>query len=91
VIQRIVSTIVGGLVTFLLLLLFHNGRLIADETMGFLVAVAIGALVNLFWPWIWSAFMDRRRYQSRQQAVRVEVARQVDAQRTVESEPPPVE
>lgn len=90
-IQRLASTLVGGLVTFLLLLLFDNGRLIANETTGFLVAVATGAVVNLFWPWIWSAFMYRRRRQSRQQAVRVEVARQVDAQRAVESEPPAAE
>jgi hypothetical protein len=80
VIQRLASTIVGGLVTFLLLLLFHNGRLISNETTG--------AVVSLFWPWIWSRFMDRRRQQARQQAVRVEVARQVDEHRAVESEPP---
>jgi hypothetical protein len=88
VIQRLVSTLVGGLVTFLLLLLFHNGRLISNETTGFLVAVVVGAVVNLFWPWIWAGYVGRRRQQSRQQAVRVEVARQVDAQRTTDSEPP---
>ena len=89
--QRLASIIVGGIVTFLLLLLFHNGRIISSETTGFFVAVVIGSVVNLFWPWMWGNFMDRRRNQDRQDAVRAEVARQVDAQRTVDVQTPPQE
>ena len=89
--QRLASIIVGGIVTFLLLLLFHNGRIISSETTGFLVAVVIGSVVNLFWPWMWGNFMDHRRNQDRQDAVRAEVARQVDAQRTVDVQTPPQE
>jgi len=88
VIQRLVSIIVGGIVTFLLLLLFHNGRIISNETTGYLFAVAIGALVNLFWPLIWSTFITRRARERRQASVRAEVQRQVDAQRTVEPQLP---
>ena len=86
--QRLASIIVGGIVTFLLLLLFHNGRIISNESSGFLVAAVVGAVVNLFWPWIWGTFMDRRRTQGRQDAVRAEVARQVDEQRATDAEAP---
>jgi hypothetical protein len=89
--QRLASIIVGGIVTLLLLLLFHNGRIISSESTGFLVAVVIGSVVNVFWPWMWANFMDRRRAQGRQDAVRAEVARQVDAQRAIDVESPPGE
>jgi hypothetical protein len=42
VFQRLVGIIFGAIVAFLLLLLFHNGRLISDERSGFLIAVAAG-------------------------------------------------
>lgn len=86
--QRLVGIIVGGVVTFLLLLLFHNGRIISDEWTGFLVAVIGGALVNLCWPLIWSAFIARRNRDYQQSRVRAEVERQVDARRAAETQPP---
>ncbi|HET7056240.1 MAG TPA: hypothetical protein VFI12_07235, partial [Thermomicrobiales bacterium] len=65
-IQRVISTIVGAVVTFLLLLLFHNGRIISNETTGYLVAVIIGALITLFWPLIWGTYMGRRARDTQQ-------------------------
>ena len=90
-IQRFISIVVGAIVTFLLLLLFHNGRIISDETSGYLTAVVIGALVNLLWPFIWSTTLARRTRERREAAMRVEVQRQLEAERPVSVETPPQE
>jgi 4-amino-4-deoxy-L-arabinose transferase-like glycosyltransferase len=87
-IQRFVSIVIGALVTFLLLLLFHNGRIISDEITGFLVSVVVGALVALFWPLIWSTSMARRTRERREAAMRVEVQRQLESERPVDVEQP---
>jgi uncharacterized membrane protein YgaE (UPF0421/DUF939 family) len=85
-IQRVIGTIVGAIVTFLLLLLFHNGRIISNETTGFLVSVVIGALVNLFWPLIWGTYMGRRARDAQQATFRAQVQREVQAQRTADTQ-----
>lgn len=83
-IERLVSILVGGVVTLLLLLLFHNGRIINDEYTGYLVAVVVGAVLNLFWPFIWSRFSSNRARSGREEAIQLEVQRQVNAQRPTE-------
>lgn len=80
-IERLFSIVVGALVTFLLLLLFHNGRLISNEISGFATAVAIGAVINLLWPFIWGQVSARRAQQRRTESIQDEVQRQVTAQR----------
>jgi hypothetical protein len=85
-IQRLISTIVGAVVTFLLLLLFHNGRIISNETTGYLVAVVIGGLITLFWPLIWSTYMGRRARDAQQATFRSQVQREVEAQRVADSQ-----
>jgi hypothetical protein len=85
-IQRVISTIVGAVVTFLLLLLFHNGRIISNETTGFLVSVVIGALVTLFWPLIWGTYMGRRARDAQQATFRTQVQREVEAQRVADTQ-----
>ncbi len=87
-IQRFVGVVVGGIVTFLLLWLFDDGRVIGEEMTGYLVAITIGALVNLFWPAIWAMFIARRTQDRYDARVRTEVQRQVEAERVVENEPP---
>ena len=82
--QRLVGIVFGAVVAFLLLLLFHNGRLISEERSGFLVAVAAGAVANMCWPLIWGAIVARRNRASHQANVQAEVQRQVSAQRTAE-------
>ncbi len=86
-IQRFVGVVVGGIATFLLLLLFDDGRIVGDEFTGYLAAVVIGALLNLFWPVIWGAFMARRSRERYDATVRAEVQRQVEAQRAPQEEP----
>ena len=87
-IQRLVSVVVGAIVTFLLLLLFDAGdRIVNDEFTGYLVAVVVGALVTLFWPFLWSQSAARRARARYDESVRQEVQRQVEAQRTPQEEP----
>jgi len=88
VIQRLVGIVFGAIVAFLLLLLFHNGRIISDERSGFLIAVVIGALANMFWPVIWAGLVARRNRVNRQATVQAEVQRQVNAQRPAEPQAP---
>lgn len=80
-IQRLVSIIVGGIVAFLLLLLFDDGRIVGEETTGYLVAVVVGALVNLFWPLVWGTYTTRRTRGLQQASVRAEVQRELEAER----------
>lgn len=76
-VQRLVGIVIGGCVTFLLLILFDDGRIISDQLIGFLTAVVIGALVNAFWPLIWRMIVARRARARHDEAVRTEVQRQV--------------
>ena len=82
--QRLVGIVFGAVVAFLLLLLFHNGRLISEERSGFLIAVAAGAVANMLWPLIWAGLVARRNRTTHQAKVQAEVQRQVSAQRTAE-------
>ena len=86
-IQRFIGVVVGGIVTFLLLLLFDDGRIVGEEFTGYLLAVVIGALVNLFWPFMWGSYMERRTRQRYDSNVRAEVQRQVEAQRVPVEDP----
>ena len=85
-IQRLIGIIVGGAVTFLLLILFDDGRIISDEIAGFLTAVVIGALINAFWPVIWRLILARRARAEHDAAMRTEVQRQVAARQELETE-----
>ena len=89
--QRLIGIIFGAVVAFLLLLLFHNGRIISEERTGFLVAVVAGALANMFWPLIWAALVARRNRVTRQAEVQSEVQRHVNSQRAAEPQAPPQE
>jgi len=88
VFQRLVGIVFGAVVAFLLLLLFHNGRLISEERSGFLIAVAAGAVANMLWPVIWAGLVARRNRTTHQAKVQAEVQRQVNAQRASESQAP---
>jgi hypothetical protein len=85
-VDRLVGIVVGGLVTFLLLLLFDDGRIISDQLTGFVVAVAIGAIVNLLWPLIMSIWISRRAKGRRDELVQAEVQRQLAAKQAQEQE-----
>ena len=80
-IQRLLGVITGGIVTFLLLWLFDDGRVISGEKSGWLVAIVIGALANLLWPMIWGIYIGRRAQERQDRSVRAEVERQLDVER----------
>ena len=88
-IDSLFGIIVGGIVAFLLLLLFDDGRIISDQTTGFAVAVGIGAAVNLIWPLVMSILISRRAKGRRNELVQAEVQRQLSTQvqQPPESEP----
>ena len=78
--HRFIGIALGGLVTFVLLLLFVGGRLITDTNSAYLAAIVIGGLVAFFWP-IAIAFWAARRVKARRDSeMQAEVQRQVDAQ-----------
>jgi mannitol-specific phosphotransferase system IIBC component len=85
--DRLLGTVIGGFVTFLLLLLFQDGRIISDRTTGFIAAVAIGAVVNLLWPLIMALWISRRAKGRRNELVQAEVQRQLASQQPPENEP----
>ena len=84
--DRLLGVIVGGVVTFLLLLLFDDGRIVNNQTTGFAVAVAIGSAVNLVWPVFMSIWISRRAKGRRNELVQAEVQRQLAAQQPQEEE-----
>jgi hypothetical protein len=79
-IQRILGLAVGGVVTFLLLLLFQGGRIVSDTNTGYLVAILIGQVAAFFWPIVLGFWAARRVRQRREDQISAEVERQVNAQ-----------
>jgi hypothetical protein len=79
-VHHYIGVILGAIVTYLLLLLFQDGRIISDQTTGFTVAVVIGAIVAAFWPWAIGFWLVRRHRSRQEERVQAEVARQVAEQ-----------
>jgi hypothetical protein len=86
-IQRLLGLLTGGIVTFLLLWLFDDGRIVSNEKSGWLLAIALGALANLMWPFIWGLFIARRVRHRRDEEMRSEVQRQVESQSVIPGDP----
>lgn len=82
--QRTIGVIVGGIVTFLLLLLFNGPdgpRIVSDATQGYLVAAALGALASWAWPVVIGWWLARRHRAKQEQRVSDEVERQVNEEK----------
>lgn len=79
--DRLLGIVNGAIVTFLLLLLFDDGRIISNQTTGFAVAIAIGAVVNLTWPIVMSLWISKRAKGRRDELVKIEVQRQLSAKK----------
>lgn len=81
--QHIIGVILGALATFVLLVLFtgpDGPRIVSDATQGYLVAVVVGAIVALAWPWVIGIILVRRAKDRRDDQIQKEVQKQVDAQ-----------
>ena len=78
--HRILGLAVGGIVTFLLLLLFQGGRIVSDTNTGYVVAILIGQVAAFFWPIVIAWWAARRVKERRESQIQAEVERQVNAQ-----------
>jgi hypothetical protein len=80
-ISRLLGALTGGIVTFLLLWLFDNGRIVSSEKTGWLIAIAIGLVANALWPFFWGIYFGRKARNRRDEQIQSEVQRQLDAER----------
>ncbi len=69
--QRIIGIVVGAVVTYLLLLLMDT--MSGEATVRFGVAVIVGAIVSLLWPWVIGFFLLRRAKARRDEQIEREV------------------
>jgi hypothetical protein len=87
--QRFIGVVLGGAVTFVLLVMFAGTtiNIVSDRNTGYLIAVVLGGIVSWLWPWVIGFFLVRRARNRQQAKVHDEVERQMaeekakDAQR----------
>ena len=76
--HRVVGIFVGGLTIYLLLNLME--AFTKDTQPRYLLAIAIGMLVALLWPWVMGLFFARRAKDRRDEQIQKEVDRQIAEQ-----------
>lgn len=79
-IQRILGISVGGLITFLALLILVGGTLVPDRNTAYIVSIVIGGIANFLWPIVIGMWMARRVKARRDAQVSNEVERQMAQQ-----------
>jgi uncharacterized membrane protein (DUF485 family) len=81
--QRFIGVVLGGAVTFVLLVMFAGTtvNIVSDRNTGFLVAVVVGGIVSWLWPWVIGMILVRRARGRQQDRMQDEVQRQVAAER----------
>lgn len=78
--QRIIGVVLGALATYVLLVIFAG----TAQSQVFLVAVIVGLVVSIIWPWAIALMVDRRVKDRRKEEIDREVKDQL-AQRSRES------
>jgi hypothetical protein len=84
--QRFIGVVLGGIATFVLLLVTSTS-IVADQNKGYLISVVIGGIVSWLWPWLIGLYLVRRARGRQQDKIHDEVERQMaeekarDAQR----------
>ena len=78
--QRIIGIGLGALATYVLLVIFAG----TAQSQVFLVAVVVGLVVSIVWPWVISLMVDRRVKDRRKEEIDREVQDQL-AQRSRDS------
>lgn len=79
--QHFIGVVLGALATLVLLWFFDaGGRVVSDAMQGYLIAVIVGAIVALAWPWVIGIVLVRRAKNRRDEQIQKEVQKQVDAQ-----------
>jgi branched-subunit amino acid ABC-type transport system permease component len=71
--QRIIGAGLGAIATYVLLVLFAG----TQQSQVYLVAVAIGLIVSIVWPWIISFMVARRVRDRRKDEIDREVQEQL--------------
>ncbi len=69
--QRLIGIVFGAVVTYLLLLVMVT--MSGDAPIRYGLAVIVGALVSLFWPWVIGFFLLRRAKDRRDSQIEREV------------------
>jgi phosphotransferase system glucose/maltose/N-acetylglucosamine-specific IIC component len=77
--QRIIGIILGGLTIYLLLNVME--ALTKDTQPRYLLAIIIGMLVALLYPWIIGIFLVRRHRAKQDEEIQAEVQRQLAEER----------
>jgi hypothetical protein len=77
--QRFIGVVLGGIVTFVLLLVFAGEtiNIVSDRNTGYLIAVVLGGIVSWLWPWVIGFFLVRRARNRQQDKIHDEVERQM--------------
>ncbi len=71
--HHIIGVGIGGLVTYLLLIITVGGAF-ADK---YVIAVVVGAIVALLWPWVIGLLLARRIKNKRDASIQAEVEKQM--------------
>jgi len=77
--QRVIGIIVGGFTIYVLLNIMD--AVTKDTQPRYLLAVGIGMLVMLLWPWVIGLFFARRIKNRRDEEIQKEVDKQISAQK----------
>jgi ABC-type branched-subunit amino acid transport system permease subunit len=77
--QRIIGIILGGLTIYVLLNIMD--AVTKDTQPKYLLAIVIGMLVALLWPWVIGLLLVRRRRDKRDEEIQSEVQRQLAEER----------
>ncbi len=77
--QRIIGIVLGAVVTYLLLVLLAGTA--GDLSRSFGIAVIVGALVSLAWPWVVGFYVGRRVKEHRDEEIQREVEKQLAEER----------
>lgn len=71
--QRIIGAGLGALATYVLLILFVG----TAQSQVFLVAVVVGLIVSIVWPWVITLMVTRRVRDRRKEEIDREVQEQL--------------
>jgi 4-amino-4-deoxy-L-arabinose transferase-like glycosyltransferase len=77
--QRFIGIVLGGLTIYLLLNVME--ALTVDTQPRYLLAIVIGMLVALLWPWVIGMRVARRAKDRRDEEIEAEVQRQLAEER----------
>jgi hypothetical protein len=77
--QRIIGIVLGAVVTYLLLALVVGTAGDAPRSYG--IAVVVGAVVSLAWPWVVAFYVGRRVKEHRDEEIQRQVEKQLAEER----------